>query len=297
MRFPRTLIVLALVLSAACPGAQVKGGTGDGVSMVLRRVDVVKADFDRLTLQVIVAVENGGNSDADVAADVTLAMVGAAAERSDEEGQGDQIIAPSQTAPIDGVRHVGMGAGRAAAFNTSELPITIEVPLPADPTLLEQVLEWPKMLVYIEGSVRVGLATIPLSGHREIAPPHLPTVKLKEAQVASVDDGRAGTGFFTIVLENKNPFPVTVDKMSWTVSIKDKALQPSSGVLEVERDTVPASAVGEYQTEVQVNEEGFGKELKAILKSPTVPYLIEGTLEVRGIKRSFRFAGDMKFAR
>lgn len=316
MSFPRVPLLVALVLSAACPGAQTKGGGGGDVNVVLRRVDVVQADFDKLTLHVIVAVENNTNSDAEVSSDASLAIVGnAPADASDDDKQPQapeeeaaegtvpetEEAAPAEvtggTAPIDGKRHAGKGSGTAAAHNTSELPIVIEVPLPSDPALLEQVLEWPKMLVHIEGNVRVGLSTIPLAGHREIAPPHLPTVKLKEAQVASVDDGRAGTGFFTLILDNKNPFPVTIDKMAWTVSIKDKALQPSSGVLEVERDSVPASAVGEYQTEVQINEGAFGKELKALLKNPTVPYVIEGTLEVRGIKRSFRFAGDMKFAR
>lgn len=312
MSFFRAPLIVALVLSTACPGAQVKGGGGD-LNVVLRRVDVVEADFDKLTLHVIVAVENGTNSDAEVSADATLAIVGEApADATDEPNKdepaeaGDEGTVPEAdepapvaggTTPIDGTRHAGKGSGTAVAHNTSELPIVIQVPLPSDPALLEQLLEWPKMLVHIDGDVRVGNATVPLVGHREIAPPHLPTVKLKEAQVASVDDGRAGTGFFTLILDNKNPFPVTIDKMEWTVSIKDKALQPSSGVLSVERDSVPASAVGEYQTEVQVNEGAFGKDLKALLKNPTVPYVIEGTLEVRGIKRSFKFAGDMKFAR
>jgi hypothetical protein len=85
--------------------------------------------------------------------------------------------------------------------------------------------------------------------------------------------------------------------MSWTVAIKDKVLTPSSGVLQVEKDPVPASAVSEYQTEVQINEAAFGKDLKALLRNPTVPYVIEGSVEVRGIQRTFRFAGDMKFAR
>jgi LEA14-like dessication related protein len=323
MPFLKAPLLVALALAVACPGAQVKGGSG-GVNVVLRRVDVVEADFDKMTLQVIVAVENQSSSDANVSADARLAIVGEApadadeakpgaapatdAQPTDEEAEAeeeertvpesdDEAQPTGGTTPIDGTRHAGTGAGSAPSHNTSELPITIEVPLPSDPALLEQMLEWKKMLVHIDGNVRVGLSTIPLSGHREIAPPHLPTVKLKEAQVASVDDGKAGTGFFTILLDNKNPFPVTIDRMAWTVSIKDKALQPSSGVLDVTRDTVPASAVGEYQTEVQINETRFGKELKALLRNPTVPYVIEGTLEVRGITRSFRFAGDMKFAR
>jgi hypothetical protein len=122
-------------------------------------------------------------------------------------------------------------------------------------------------------------------------------VKLKDAQVASVDEGRAGTGFFTVLLDNKNPFPVTVDKLSWTITIKGKQIEPQNGTTSVEHDTVPASAIGEYPAEVLVDEKSFGKDVKAILKSPAVPYVIDGVEEVRGIKKTFHFTGDMKFAR
>lgn len=335
MKTLRALLVVPLVsllALPACPGAQTKGGGGD-VSVVLRRVDVISADFDKLTLHVIVAVENPTLSDVSVSAETTLAIVGEGTQNADDganleqktegaEGDAaknsggdddktamDQAVEEAEkadaevenptggTKPVDGKMHSGTGSGSAAASNTSELPITVEVPLPSDPQMLEQMLEWKKMLVYVDGKVKIGMSTYPIVGHREIAPPHLPTVKLKEAQIASVDDGRAGTGFFTIILDNKNPFQVTIDKMAWTVRIKDKELQPSSGTLEVTNDGVPASAVSEFQTEVQVNEASFGKELKALLKNPTVPYVIEGTLQVRGITRPFRFAGDMKFAR
>lgn len=326
-----SLSLFTFVSLPACPGAQVKGGGSGDVNVVLRRVDVIEADFDKLKLHVVVAIENPTSSDVSASAEAALAIVGEGTGTADgdagleqkDEGEADaaensagdedktamdEAVEESEraeaeatsgggTAPVDGKQHSGTGAGSAAAQNTSELPIVIDVPLPSDPQLLEAMLGWKKMLVHVDGKVRIGLATYPIVGHREIAPPHLPEVKLKEAQVASVDDGRAGTGFFTLVLDNKNPFSVTIDKMSWSVRIKDKELQPSSGTLEMTGDSVPASSLGEYQTEVQINEAAFGKELKALLKNPTVPYVIEGTVEVRGIQKQFRFAGDMKFAR
>jgi hypothetical protein len=299
----RTLLTAALVLPTltltGCPGAQVRGDAGD-VNVVLRRIDVVEADYDRMRLHVIVAIENRGGADVPVSADASIAMVGEAPP--DEEGAAEEAADGEEAQragadPVDGQRHAGRGAGKAAAYNTSELPIVIEVPLPADPALLEQMLDWKKMLVHVEGVVKVGADARAIGGHREIAPPHLPEVKLKEAQVASVDGGAAGTGFFTLLLDNKNPFAVKIDRLAFTVTIKDKELKPSSGTTEAENDSIPASAVGEYQAEVQIDEAAFGKELKALLKNPTVPYVIEGAIEVRGIKRAFRFAGDMKFAR
>jgi LEA14-like dessication related protein len=318
---PRTLVLPvlalgALTLAGACPGAQVKSQSGE-VGVVLRRIDVVEAGYDKMKLNVIVAIENGTNDDVSASADASIAVVGEAT--GNDEGTGDDkdgeakegepaeggdtsaLDEPAAPAggdtPIDGKRHAGSGAGKAAALNTSELPIAIEMPLPSDPALLEKVLDWKKMLVHVDGNVKIGLKTYPINGHREVAPPHLPDVKLKEAQVASVDGGTAGTGFFTVVLDNKNPFPVTIDKLSYTIRIKDKELKPSTGVTEAEHDDIPASAVGEYSAEVQIDEAAFGKELKALLKNPTVPYVIDGTLEVRGIQRTFHFTGDMKFAR
>jgi LEA14-like dessication related protein len=151
--------------------------------------------------------------------------------------------------------------------------------------------------MHIEGHVRVGMKDVRIGGHREVAPPHLPDVLLKEAQIASQDGGVSGAGFFKVLLDNKNPFPVTIDRFQYTVSIKGKQLEASSGTTSSTNDEVPASAVAEYEATVDVNEKAFGKELKALLKSPTVPYVIEGELEVRGIKKPFRFAGEMKFAR
>ena len=314
LRIPAALLALSWLV--ACPGAQVRD-TGE-VTAVIRRIDVVEADFDRMKLEVIVAVENGTGSDVEVSADATVAIVGEAkgsdaddapaAKADGEEGaEGDKAAEADTTVegeaeagdtggstPIDGQRHAGKGAGRAAAYNTSELPIVIELPLPSDTALLEQLVEWPKMLLHIEGNARIGLKTIRFGGQRDVAPPHLPVVLLKEAQVASENEGQAGAGFFKVVLDNKNTFDVTIDRFAWSITIKDKELRAAA---EGEADKVPGSSVAEYEATVDINEKAFGKDLKAILRSPTVPYVVEGYYEVRGIKKTFRFAGDMKFAR
>ncbi len=309
-------VLLALSWLVACPGAQLRD-TGE-VTAVIRRIDVVEADFDRMKLEVIVAVENGTGSDVEVSADATIAIVGeakssdaddapAAKAEGGEAAEGDKAVdadtkvegeaeggETGSSTPIDGQRHAGKGAGRAAAYNTSELPIIIELPLPGDAALLEQLVEWPKMLLNVEGNARVGLKTIRLGGQRDVAPPHLPAVLLKEAQVASENEGQAGAGFFKVALDNKNPFDVTIDRFAWSITIKDKELRAAG---EGEADKVPGSSVAEYEATVDINEKAFGKDLKAILRSPTVPYVVEGYYEVRGIKKTFRFAGDMKFAR
>lgn len=287
---PLASIAALAVALCACTGTQDTGPSGE-VQVTVRRIDVLKADFSAMKVAVVLAVENGTSADVEVSADGSIAILGEAKDA--EGGEGASDAAPA----LAGERHSGRGKGVAGAHNTSELLIPIDLPLPSDPALLDTVLGWQKMAVQIEGSARVGTKEFPIGGQRELAPPHLPEVKLKEAQVASENDGQSGAGFFTVLLDNKNPFPVTVDKLSFTISIKDKVLQPNTGNTEVTSDEVPGSAVAEYQVEVLINEAAFGKDLRALLKQPTVPYVVEGTVNVRGIEKPFKFSGDMKFAR
>lgn len=309
----RSLVVAALGLCAfaglaACPGAQVKdgGGGGDGkLEIVLRRVDVVKAGYDQIQLNVIVAVNNGTDSDVDVSADADLALVGPAdadaldsGDDAKEEGAKEEEATNEETASVaeglDGARHKGSGRGTAVANNTSELPISITLPLPSDPAVLEQVLGWRKAKLHIKGKVRAGFAEQTIAGVREVATPLLPELKLKGAQIAKVDDGTAGEAFFTILLDNKNPFEVVVDRVSWKISIKDKELKTKDDA----STSVPASAVEEYNETVEVSDKQFpAKDLKAMLKAPSVPYSIAASFEVRGITRNVEFKGDMQFPR
>ncbi len=316
MSFPsRPLVVLALFSGlAACPGAQVKEGGGDGtVEIVLRRVDVVKAAYDQLQLNVIVAVNNGTGSDVDVDAALDLALVGPGSLQDEgdaapvvdgaaDEGADVKAVAedegartPSETASgLDGSRHKGTGRGTAKAYNTSELPISITLPMPSDPAILEQVLSWKRATVHVKGTVKAGFTERTVAGERDIATPQLPELKLKSAQIAKVDDGTAGEAFFTLLLDNKNPFEVVVDRVTWKISIKDKELKSKDDG----STSVPASAVEEYNETVEVSDKSFpAKDLKAMLKSPSVPYLITGSYEVRGIKKDVEFKGDMQFPR
>ena len=119
-------------------------------------------------------------------------------------------------------------------------------------------------------------------------------MKLKGAQIAKVDDAAAGEAFFTLLLENTNTFEVVVDKVSWKISIKDKELR----IKEDGSTSVPGSAVEEYNESIELNDRSFtAKELKTLLNQPSVPYLIDASIEVRGIKKDFTFTGDMQFPR
>ncbi len=307
--------VCCVVALNACPASQVKegGGGGGGVDVVLRRIDIVNASYEKMDLKVIVAVKNYGGSDVDVSADASIALAGKAedvgsddgAGDGDEEGgeeeggageeegdeEGDEDAASS--APANAKRFSGAGRGTAVAGNTSELPIFVTMMLPEDPESLEEVLNWGKARVHIAGKVKVGFNDVTIGGERDLALPKLPKFKLKSAQVAKVDGGTAGEAFITLLLENQNSFGVTIDNVSWRVLIADKELRTK----EDGGTSIPPSSVEEYNISIPLDEAAFPDKgaLKALLKQHAISYRIDAAFIARGLRGSEVLSGEMAF--
>jgi hypothetical protein len=303
---------------AACPGAQVKLPlAGPEAEVVLRRIDVVDGGFDQLKVNVVLAVTNPSSSDVDVAADIDIALVGEGSAEGDGTGGGadaadgaaddegaaggddsgdtaDGADGGSPAAGLDGSRHAGAASGVARAENTSELLVPVTLPLPADPAVLEQVLGWKRGRVHVKGKVRVGLSERTVAGERDVATPSMPTLKVKNAQVAKVDGGATGEAFFVLLVDNKNTFPVNVDKVAWDIAIAGKSLRARDDG----STSLPPSAVEEFNESIELDEKSFpAKELRALLKQPAIPYVVRASLEVRGVRRDFHFNGEMQFPR
>ena len=305
------VVVAAVVALVACPGAQVKPPVPLGdVNVVLRRIDVVRGGYDKLDVNVVLAIENGTANDLDVSGDLDIALVGEGSDGSDGAADGDASAGDADAAPaaaenieqalatpesgLDGSRHAGHAAGTAPAQNTSELLVPITLPLPSDPAVLERVLGWARARVNVHGTAHVGLLERPVGGERDLATPKLPEMRLKNPQVARADEGAGGEAFITLLLDNKNTFAVTVDKLAWDIAIAGKTLRTKDDG----STRLDASAVEEYSESIVIDENAFpAKELKAILNKPSVPYLVTGSIEVRGIRRDFHFDGEMQFPR
>ena len=77
--------------------------------------------------------------------------------------------------------------------------------------------------------------------------------------------------------------------------ISGKELKPAGDGAST---SVPGSSVEEYNDTVELDEKALPqKELRTLLTQPKVPYVIEGFVDVRGMKKPFRFAGEMAFPR
>ena len=286
------LLVAFVGLLAACPAAQVKNsGPPSGVEVVLRRIDVVKAAFDKMELKVIVAVENGTGADIDVSAEANIALVGEVLATADGEEPATDDAADNAVG-LDGKRHSGTGTGKAIANAVTEVPIFVTLPLPDDLETLEKVLSWAKARVHVAGKVKAGFTERTIGGEREITTPKLPKFKVKSAQVAKVDGGETGEAFITLLLENTNSFEIVVDSVTWRILIADKELRTK----EDGGTSIPPSSVEEYNVSVPLDETAFPiKELRVLLKKPSIPYRIDAAFEARGIKGGEIFSGDANF--
>jgi LEA14-like dessication related protein len=332
---PAFLLALVLIgVTVGCSKGQVKEG-GDA-AIKLRRIDVAAAGFDALSLEVVVAVDNTGDSEIVVTGgQATLEISGPATEAakmapsegitqvgadgsdddsetagesddaedeadeaedddaSDDEADGDEgeVALPSQTT------FKGQGGDGTACppGEVTEVRIPVQMPLPNNPEELEALLNWSRVLMDVEGTVSFGGRTESFSRPREVGLPAVPEVRLKLAQVGSEDQGAAGAAFMSVAIYNPNPFPVLVDRFQWEVKVGEKTMRaPTEGG---ESEKVPATAEAVYEDNFQLNTETYGEDVKKLLNQPTIPYRIEGFMEIRGIKKPFSFDGEMAFAR
>ena len=146
--------------------------------------------------------------------------------------------------------------------------------------------------MHIAGKVKAGFTERTIAGEREITTPKLPKFKVKSAQVAKVDGGEAGEAFITLLLENTNTFEIVVDSVTWRILIADKELRTKDDG----GTSIPPSSVEEYNISVPLDETAFPiKELRILLKKPSIPYRIDAAFEARGIKGSEIFSGEANF--
>jgi LEA14-like dessication related protein len=301
MQLPRpfavAVVTLALV-AGSCSSTQSRdgGGSSGRVDAVLRRIDVIEAGYSEMKLAVVVAIDNGTDGDVPITGDIELSILGpGAADESLERKDGAEPDAALDNGGVESIVYKGSAKGSAPAATGSELLIPITLPLPTDPGVLERFLSWPKVRILIKGNGSAGMSQFPIGGEREIVPPRIPAITLKGAQVAKLDGGTGGEAFFVLLLTNPNPFGVSVDKINWTISINGKEVKKSDDVVGGQ---VPPNSREEYNETVELNERLFEKAaLRAMLKAPAVPYVIEGSMQIRGIFEEFRFEGEMKFSR
>jgi LEA14-like dessication related protein len=313
-RLPLAMGVLPLAFALSCAsGGEKKGAESlDDVKVKLRRIEVSSATFQQMELKVVAVIENASSSDIQLdGADVSIAILGKGEVIDPSDADGEVLEAeakmpqneatPDELAPIDaeqiatGDRYEGTGpSGVIPANANTEISIPVTLPLPSDPAVLNEFLEWHIVDMDIKGQVVLGSRTETFAGSRQVAAPVLPRVVMEEAQVASENAGRQGAAFFTLGIDNPNAFEVTVDEFAWGVMIGEVQMtEPNKSVTEI----VPSNSVASFEDTIQMTPDTYGPEVQALLRQNRVPYVVTGHTLVKGIRHPFRFVGEMEFAR
>lgn len=305
-----TLSLSLLLGLSACSGAQEKPTATDDVDVKLRRVDLdlAKASFDAVDLVIVALVENGSGGDVEVSGgEAQLKLAGPPEslggvdedDEGDDEDESDEGESDEGGVDTSGIVTGQWVRGRAssqvvAPARPTEVPIRVTLKLPEDPDALERLTSWGRMTVEVKGELTVNGQALTFGGLREVATPTLPTPVLQEAQVASLDQGERGVAFFRVGIDNPNVFDIRVDSFAWGVTVGGKELKPMP---EGAWENVPASSVASFEDSLNLDVESYGPEVKKLLRQPSVPYVVEGRMVVKGIEKPFRFEGEMEFAR
>lgn len=110
---------------------------------------------------------------------------------------------------------------------------------------------------------------------REVRTPRLPAVKMHTLDAARFSDKEANI-LYSLGVVNPNPFPLGVERLTYKVEVGGK--QVAEGERAVGDKITPAST-GVYDVQVAVDEANIGPEIKALIKSQLLPWVITGELK------------------
>jgi LEA14-like dessication related protein len=126
---------------------------------------------------------------------------------------------------------------------------------------------------------------------REVRVPRLPHVKFQELEAGRFDEGEAGVTFHIGVV-NPNPFEIRVSQIKYTVQIAGKPVGESV-VGRAERVSPSSTGVFDIETHIDASTHGEA-EVKKLIKSKVLPYVITGEMTAELFSETFEFKGDVK---
>lgn len=126
---------------------------------------------------------------------------------------------------------------------------------------------------------------------REVRVPRLPHVKFQELEAGRFSEDEAGVTYHIGVV-NPNPFEIKVSQIKYEVQVAGKKV--SEGVIgKAERVSPSSTGVFDLETHVDASTHGDA-EVKKLIKSQTLPYVITGEMTAELFSETFEFKGDVK---
>jgi LEA14-like dessication related protein len=151
------------------------------------------------------------------------------------------------------------------------------------------------LLMALRGKVYVtqGTRTYELDFARshEVRVPRLPHVKFQELEAGRFSEDEAGIAFHIGVF-NPNPFEIRIDEIKYLVTIAGKSVGESV-IGKGERVSPASTGVFDIETHVDASTHGDA-EVKKLIKSKVLPYVITGSMSAELFSESFEFKGDVK---
>lgn len=126
---------------------------------------------------------------------------------------------------------------------------------------------------------------------REVRVPRLPHVKFQELEAGRFDEGEAGV-VFHIGVFNPNPFEIRVSQLKYSVTVAGKPVGESV-IGKAERVSPASTGVFDIETHVDASTHGEA-EVKKLIKSKVLPYVISGEMTAELFSETFEFKGDVK---
>ncbi|MBM4381493.1 MAG: LEA type 2 family protein [Deltaproteobacteria bacterium] len=144
-----------------------------------------------------------------------------------------------------------------------------------------------------EFTVRHGEVTqkVEFARARDIRVPRLPKVKAKDAEGGKHSDEEVQVVLYFQV-ENPNPFPLQVSKLSYTATMLGKQMAERSEGGE----KIAASSTDTFEVRFPFDASTWGKDVKAKIKAGTLPWTLNGKLEGELFSVPFELSGTLKLS-
>jgi hypothetical protein len=131
---------------------------------------------------------------------------------------------------------------------------------------------------------------LPFAKSKALRTPRLPKVKVIDLEAGRFSQSEVQVTFHVGVV-NPNPFEILMTGLTYQAVLANKKIAESF-VGKGER--VAAASTGVFDVAVTMNEETYGPEVKAVIKSLVVPYVLTGTLSTSLTRAPLDARGEIR---
>lgn len=131
---------------------------------------------------------------------------------------------------------------------------------------------------------------LPFARSREVRTPRLPSVRLQELDAARYSEEEANIIFYLGVV-NPNPFPLKVDVLEYKVLVNGKQIGEGT---RARGDAINPAGTGVFEVQLGVKKDTYGDDVKALIKTLSLPYVVEGQLKGELFTVPYKLDGTVK---